>query len=102
LTVAVVSIAVDEPAEQLYVDPGDVRVIPATLTDEPIGDAVSNEPSGEVRMILDGFGFRTMPQLWDRADMDTWREETGPQKPDGDRHVPGVHGGRPQDDTETP
>jgi hypothetical protein len=53
-------------------------------------------------MILDGFGFRTMPQLWDRADMDTWREETGPQKPDGDRHVPGVHGGRPQDDTETP
>jgi hypothetical protein len=102
LTVAVVWIAVDEPAEQLYVDPGDVRVIPATLTDEPIGDAVSNELSGEVRMILDGFGFRTMPQLWDRADMDTWREESGLQKPDGDRHVPGVHGGRPQDDTETP
>jgi len=62
-TVAVVSIAVDELAKQLYVDPGDVRVILATLADEPIADAVSNELSGEVRMILDGFGFRTMPQL---------------------------------------
>lgn len=60
---AVVSIAVDEPAEQLYVDPGDVRVIPAALTDEPIADAVSDELSGEVRMILDGSGFRTTPQL---------------------------------------
>ena len=99
---AVVSTAVDEPAEQLYVDPGDVRVIPATLTDEPVANAVSDELSGAVRMILDGFGFRTMPQLWNQADMDTWCEETGPQKPDGDRHVPGVHGGRPQDDTETP
>jgi CO/xanthine dehydrogenase Mo-binding subunit len=61
-TVAVVSIAVDELAKRLYVDPGDVRVILATLTDA-IADAVSNELSGEVRMILDGFGFRTMPQL---------------------------------------
>ena len=42
-TVAVVSITVDEPATQLYVDPGDVRVILATLTVEPIADAVSNE-----------------------------------------------------------
>ncbi len=40
-TVAVVSIAV-ELATQLYVDPGDVRVILATLTDEPTADAVSN------------------------------------------------------------
>jgi hypothetical protein len=52
LTVAV-SIAVDELAKQLYVDPGDVRVILRTLTDEPIADAVSNELSAEVRMILD-------------------------------------------------
>jgi CO/xanthine dehydrogenase Mo-binding subunit len=61
-TVAVVSIDVDELAKRLYVDPGDVRVILATLTDA-IADAVSNELSGEIRMILDGFGFRTMPQL---------------------------------------
>jgi hypothetical protein len=39
LTVAVVSIAVDEVAEQLYVDPGDIRVVLGTLTDEPIADA---------------------------------------------------------------
>jgi hypothetical protein len=62
-TVVAVSIAVDELALQLYVDPGDVHVILATLTDEPIADAVSKEFSGEVRMILDGFGFRTTPQL---------------------------------------
>lgn len=68
LTVAVVSTAVDEMATQLYVDPSDVHVILATLTDEPIADAVSNEFSGEVRMILDGFGFRTMPQLWNQVD----------------------------------
>jgi CO/xanthine dehydrogenase Mo-binding subunit len=43
LTVAVVSIAVDELATQLYVDPGDVRVILATLKDETNADAVSNE-----------------------------------------------------------
>jgi CO/xanthine dehydrogenase Mo-binding subunit len=84
-TVAVVSIAVDELAKQLYVDPGDVRVILATLTDEPIADAVSNELSGEVRTVLDGFGFRTTDHAaaLNQADMDTWREETDLQKPDG-------------------
>ena len=41
LTAAVVSISVDEQATQLYVDPGDVRVLLATFTDEPIADAVS-------------------------------------------------------------
>ena len=39
LTVAVVSIAVDEVAKQLYVDPGDIRVVLGTFTDEPISDA---------------------------------------------------------------
>jgi hypothetical protein len=43
-TVAVVSIAVDELATQLYVDPGGVRVILATRRDEPIADTVSNQP----------------------------------------------------------
>jgi CO/xanthine dehydrogenase Mo-binding subunit len=41
-TVAVVSIAVDELAKQLYVDPGDVRVILATLTDEPTPSPTSS------------------------------------------------------------
>ena len=39
LTVAVVSIAVDEVAKQLYVDPDDIRVVLGTRTDEPIADA---------------------------------------------------------------
>ena len=42
----------DELAKQLYVDPGEVRVILATHTDQAIADTVSNEFSGEVRMIL--------------------------------------------------
>src|SRR5690348_17041492 len=36
LTAAVVSIAVDAVANQLYVDPGDIRVVIGTLMDEPI------------------------------------------------------------------
>lgn len=64
---------VDELAQQLYVDPGDVRVILGTLTDEPLTDVVPDGLGGEVRMILDRNGERTFPQLWSQADMDTWR-----------------------------
>lgn len=85
----------DELARQLYVDPGDVRVVLGTLTDEPVSETVSDELGSEVRMILDGSGVRTTPQLWNQADMDTWREENGISKPDGNRHVPGVTGGQP-------
>jgi CO/xanthine dehydrogenase Mo-binding subunit len=48
----VVSIAVDELAKQLYVDPGDVRVILATLTDEPIADAEGGDTDRDQRTAL--------------------------------------------------
>jgi hypothetical protein len=69
--VAFASVAADELAQQLYFDPGDVRVILATYTDEPITPAVAKEFSGDVRMILDGYGSGPC-QLWDRVSSSRW------------------------------
>ena len=71
---------VDELAQQLYVAPGDVRVVLGTLT-EPVSDVVPEGLGGEVRMFLGRHGERTVLQLRNQADMDTWREETGLRKP---------------------
>jgi hypothetical protein len=90
-------IPLDELARQLYVDPGDVRVILESLSDDTVSDVVTDELGGEVRLILDRHGEHTLPHLWNQADMDTWREETGTPNPDGNRHVPGVFGARPPD-----
>jgi hypothetical protein len=52
-SVAVGSIAVDELATQLYVDPGDGRVILAALTVEPVEDVWV--PRSVSRTLISGF-----------------------------------------------
>jgi hypothetical protein len=52
-SVAVGSIAVDDLATQLYVDPGDVCVILATLTVEPVEDVWV--PRSVSRTLISGF-----------------------------------------------
>ncbi|SFM92742.1 hypothetical protein SAMN05216207_10057 [Pseudonocardia ammonioxydans] len=72
---------VDELAQPLYVGPGDARVTLGTPTEEPVSDVLPEGLGDEVRMLLGRHGERTIPQLRNQADRDTWREGTGLRKP---------------------
>lgn len=69
---------------------GDVRVLAEWISEEPItGEVLPEGLGGEIRMVLDPYSERTLPQLWIQSDMDTWREEHGLQRPGELNHAPG-------------
>lgn len=68
-------IGVDELADQLGVDPGDLRVLLAQLGEHD--DTMSDAIGAEIRDQLNRFGERTVPGLWwPGSDPDAGRDAT--------------------------
>jgi hypothetical protein len=68
-------IAVEELADQLGVDPGDVRVLLAQLGEH--ADTIRYVIGAEIRDPLNHFGERTVPGLWwPGSDPDAGRDAT--------------------------